>query len=495
LDGAGAGLLRLEFAQPPRTGVLVRVVHSAALERAGVAFLAAPWIEGDHRWRAREAHVQLVGHPVSWTIEPAARRHDAEDDRSPEEAPAPEPILRAEGSFQSFLDGVAHAQRAEVRLSSEGRVAAVETLLVDPWCWPWFTSTIAALPVLVLANDGVVRLLTAGLRSMETTGRPARPSEPSRATALFERLRDESEIRYAEPSAERAPNGVSLQRIRPPHRVIADLARRRGEGNCLDLSLLFAGCLESIGEAPLIVFLLDESALPTHALVGWWADGAQRFRPIVGGDQLRRWIREGRVRLIETTRVCCGRVASTEEAEREADRLVRETARVVAVDILAVRPPYGIVSTLDATFDSIVLAAVRISEASIASLGTPTIETLHLFYGTLVAEGPTGTLLLAEAGVPRERLLDACRAEIARRARPGPSGRTRGYERCIADARASARSQGSTVVRESDLWWALLTCRGSSLDGILRSEPSTRANLISALAAIAPSARPGSTMA
>jgi hypothetical protein len=55
-------------------------------------------------------------------------------------------------------------------------------------------------------------------------------------------------------------------------------------------------------------------------------------------------------------------------------------------------------------------------------------------------------------------------------------------------------AQGATVIRESDLWWAILTNSSSSLQSLFDGDGNTRRALMDALSHIAPSSRPGSTV-
>lgn len=481
-----------------RVRVAVRRVYSAVLEHAGLPFIASAVVPTARGERPTRAELRLEGERVSWTIEPA----DPTEVGRPQ-AGRCEATVRASGSLRSVLDRVGGTRRVRVELSAGGPTAAAEVLLVEPWRWAWLPETTPLLACLVLPNDGIVRQVAAGARRAGSARKSSPDADADAPAALFEHLREDFRIDYAAPSIERAPGAMPghdafalpLQALRPPHRVIVDLATGRGEAGCLDLTLLLCGCLEATAHAPLIVLFPDAHGFPEHALLGFWRDRAQRFRPVLEGDSLRQACLSREIGFLETTRVCRDRAASVEDARAEATASVTEAGRVVAIDVRALRPPFGAVAPFEVAYDAAVLAAVDGSERIPGPAGTAVVETLHLFLGLVEADGLVGARLFEESGASRAALVDACHAALERRPSAERRGRTRGYERCLADARENARSQGSTVVRESDLWWAVLTSPSKSLSAAFDRDPAARARLLVALARIAPPARPSSTVA
>lgn len=483
-DTQGDGT-RLPLAMPgdPGLEVEVRRVYSSALQHLGIPFVSSAGAKSATPHAARSAQISVDGLTPTWKIV------------FPQMGSEGEVELKGESPIHPGLDSLVGVRAATVRLVNDDGVTTTETALVEPWHWPLHAGTWPLLAAFVLPTDGVVRSVVAG--ALQRAGAQVAgcvvPAPASNSLEfLFEYLRDQWEISLSIPEVTWAGNGVPLQILRAPHRVLFDLARERGAGTCLDLTLLFAGCLEASSQAPLLLFRLDPDGMPLHAWVAIWVDQARRYRPLLGDVDVRRRIRKGEMVAVETTRVCRGQTTSVLEAMEEARRNIDESGRVVAVDVLALRPPYGTVRPLEQAYDPIVLAAMDIAEGLARTIGTSVLQTLHLFAGALSVEGAFVGHLLSEAKLEREQLLAACRKQLEQTPRSKGTGRTRGYDRCLADARENARSQSSSVVRESDLWWALLTGGGKSVESLLRGLPEAKGRLISSLARIAPSSRPES---
>lgn len=126
--------------------------------------------------------------------------------------------------------------------------------------------------------------------------------------AVYEALRNENLV-YASIPPSFTEAG---QRIRFVDEVLTSKL-----GNCLDLTLLFAACLEYIGLHPLLVIIKG------HAFVGCWL--VEDNYPYLSGDDASFLLKASsdginEIVLLESTAVCSSSVIPFEEAVRSAER-------------------------------------------------------------------------------------------------------------------------------------------------------------------------------
>lgn len=130
--------------------------------------------------------------------------------------------------------------------------------------------------------------------------------------AVYEALRSEGLV-YASIPPTFSEQG---QRVRLVEEVLMSKL-----GNCLDLTLLFAACLEYIGLHPLIVLIKG------HAFVGCWLINDNHIYPT--GDDASYLLKASsngisEIVLLETTSVCSSEVIPFEEAVRTAERYLHK---------------------------------------------------------------------------------------------------------------------------------------------------------------------------
>jgi len=116
------------------------------------------------------------------------------------------------------------------------------------------------------------------------------------------------------------------QRIR-----LVDTVLETKFGNCIDISLLFAACLEAIDLNPIIV--MTEG----HAFVGVWLDD-QRFDGMINFDQaaISKRIASGikEIALVESTSLCKGNQISFKDAMNSAETQLMDSSRfLLSLDI------------------------------------------------------------------------------------------------------------------------------------------------------------------
>lgn len=106
-------------------------------------------------------------------------------------------------------------------------------------------------------------------------------------------------------------------------------------GNCIDISLLFAACLEAIDLNPILIITKG------HAFVGVWLRD-QRFETIINYDQaaISKRVAHGinEIALIESTHLCHGNTYSMREAMNMAEtQLLRAHHFVLSIDVKQAR--------------------------------------------------------------------------------------------------------------------------------------------------------------
>ncbi len=169
--------------------------------------------------------------------------------------------------------------------------------LMAPTEWTGMRHAPELLAAFVCPNDPVVDVILRNTAEKLRTARrdPALagygPGGRARvlecAEALWGALWDE-QIAYALPPASFEREG---QKVRSPAMVVGTKV-----GTCLDLTLLYAACLEQMGFHPLVVLLEG------HALVGVWLEPTDIVTTTIDEPQLlRKRIALDELRLIETT--------------------------------------------------------------------------------------------------------------------------------------------------------------------------------------------------
>ncbi len=262
------------------------------------------------------------------------------------------------------------------------------------------------------------------------------------------------------------------QKLRLPHQVLEASRERRGGGTCIDLALLFAACLENLGQQPMVA-VLDLGA-SWHALVGCWQAIRTREEPLI--EHPRR-LRDEALWIDPTgcTRKHPER-SSFENAVGKARRLLREQSMVFALDVAAARQ----IGVTPLPFSGEPLPSAAVAEAVEAAR-------------TLAGDGVTGTvalllgLLADESGLTR-RVVTACLGDVgaavagltaARRADPPTTDAS--YRHALSLARERAKEARAPWVREEHLLVALLEVRSGRLDRALQEAGIDRRHLIEAL--------------
>jgi hypothetical protein len=268
---------------------------------------------------------------------------------------------------------------------------------------------------------------------------------------IYNYLRDSCNIQYIAPKAGRN----TLQMIRPPHHIFGvDMQNLSGIGTCLDLTLLMAGCIESKGIAPVIIFSGDKEGNPLHVFLGFWTGFAKSSKLLLGEKELKG------LTMLECTGFAENCAAegkkSFEEAVKVAEKIFVESNWKQGVNIAAARgKPYHMVS-VDFELEPEVSHIYRETLNYAKRKGSRKIGTGHLFYA-ITSSGKSATVkLFSEAGLEREYLSRKIDSEISARDYRGIPGKSENLLVIEGIAKQNARNYGAFAVREQDLLFAFL---------------------------------------
>ncbi len=210
----------------------------------------------------------------------------------------------------------------------------IELLAADQWCG------IGVMPELTAAfitpNHPKIAELTrkAAAYLQKWDGDPAftgyQTQDPNQVkkqmAAIYAALQEEG-IAYTVPPASFEKAG---QRVRLPHAVLEQKC-----GTCLDLSLLYAACAESVGLRPLVVFIEG------HAFAGCWLE-EETFADCTVDDPaaLTKRIAAGidAIALVECTNFTAGQSVDFDKAEKHANAHLDDPSQFqIVLDVLRCR--------------------------------------------------------------------------------------------------------------------------------------------------------------
>jgi hypothetical protein len=374
----------------------------------------------------------------------------------------------------------------EVRL--DGTPAArVPVALLPAREWPHHPEARRLVAAHACPGDDVVfrTVADAGPGSLPEIARSgSRESVAAVMRALHERLASAHDIAYETPRVSLDPEcGTSHQTVRSPQEIAGEPGARRGRGNCLDLTLLFASCLESVGLGPLILFEGETSGAPTHAWIGAWADAGERHRPLLAdGLDLAARAAAGEILTLESTSVCAGDHRFTfDEAVAAARARMWRAGPVHAVDVRASRPPRGGVRPLSPANEATVQAAYWAAEALRERCGARSRETLHILYGLCAAEGPLVRRMLESSGSRTQAVCNIIEKSLPQEHHQGPGEETASHRVTRETARSNARNRGSAVVEEGDVLWAVLDSPSRNVRKVLEASGCDASALVARL--------------
>ena len=140
-------------------------------------------------------------------------------------------------------------------------------------------------------------------------------------------FKDKWQIEYLdEPSSFESKS----QKIRFPHQVLRDWNAKRGSGTCIDLSLLFASCLENLKLKPLL-FMFEVNPGLYHLIAGCWQENFTAIQPLLSDKEQFA----GKVFILDPTGFASG--LEFKESCNKAQQLLKKEKFIYALDIAAAR--------------------------------------------------------------------------------------------------------------------------------------------------------------
>ena len=276
------------------------------------------------------------------------------------------------------------------------------------------------------------------------------------AQAIYDCLRLDWKLHYThEPPCFEAGS----QKIRLPHDVLAEPDPGGGEGTCVDLTLLLAGCLEAVGALPAVVM--------TESAPGCWHTLLAGGVAVGPGDSMvmrERAALSGRL-LLESMGIAQSeslpapvrkKVAlDFASAQREAwDTLAR--SELVFVLAVAAARREGITPLPFAGEpgqSAVVAEAIRQATKTARALVTGYVGTTHLFIGLLEAD-PGIAQVLRDAGIAPEAARHELLTTLGRlpvNPVEHPPSWTKNGQKTLAFASVLARHAGANEIRSEHI--------------------------------------------
>lgn len=264
------------------------------------------------------------------------------------------------------------------------------------------------------------------------------------------------------------------QKIRLPHQVLLDTAHKKGQGTCIDLALLIAGCLECLGLQPLIA-LLDMGEW-RHALVGCWLQARSRLEAVLGDKQQvlkgALWVEP--LGCTQAPAQCM----DFHHASATAEKLLVEKPFLCAVDIAVARTIEGIRPLPFAGEPgwSEAVAAGVARARDYAQVAGQRVGTVPLLLSLLVVRGGVTREVCERGGIEPEQAVHRLEEGLRQLQGSGETDTqtTRHYEQVLTAARALARWEGASLVLEHHVLTALLETPSQALDSALAALRTNR---------------------
>ena len=158
---------------------------------------------------------------------------------------------------------------------------------------------------------------------------------------IYESILQNYQITYETPPAWSYEKRSQV--VRPPHRVMSNPSlalhgKGLGIGTCIDLTLIFAACLESISMRPLII-LVEEGKNTHHALLGCWQNKpGKSLELFLPHDKVTEAVEFKQLIPLETTGVTVQKRLSFREAVEAGKTYLEKKDRFIfSIDVAAAR--------------------------------------------------------------------------------------------------------------------------------------------------------------
>jgi len=335
---SGTGTV-LRFEEPTQQGkqlileASVLPVMNFALGHNGAPLVQTVSVQNDADMEWTDLELQITASPAF--IHPFTRHIDAIPARQRVEMPTPQVLLDG-----AWLAAATEKTRGVLcfRLCSQGQVLAermepVTVLAFDEWQGMGLHPEMAC--AFITPNHPLIAAILAdaawylGSWTEDSALDGYQSQDFNRvlrqAGAIYEALKDRT-IRYSVSPASFETVG---QRVR-----LCDMVLKQRMGNCLDLTLLYAACLEAAGLHPLLI------TQPAHMFLGLWLEDKMfpecvQDDPAVLTKRLAQGIHE--LAVVETTCLVEGRAASFDQARAQGEKNLAQGSVEYILDVRRAR--------------------------------------------------------------------------------------------------------------------------------------------------------------
>ncbi|MBN1424739.1 hypothetical protein JXA88_09285 [Candidatus Fermentibacteria bacterium] len=384
------------------------------------------------------------------------------------------------------LQGLEARRYATLSIAVDGHVVfRSEVLVLGFYEWSLAQEARKTLACYVQPGQFIIQQILADAgQTVFERGRGASPvqsvGDGSEAEDVVRQIYETLQVRYNLQYVLEAPSyETDGQAIRPPHRVIPNPHTRAGAGTCIDLSLLFASCLESVHLQPVVIVVCRGEHADQHAMVGCWRTGSERLEPVIESqERIREAVRSGRLLPLEATGVTLysGHSLPFREAVDAAQRRLDDCSLEFALDVAAARHT---VVPLEFPLSPGALSILGLSQTVARRVSRGTLESRHLLEALRARSGQRVRSFLSAEGVASRD--DDWRADVAVHvSQDDPPRATLNYRRCIDDARAIAGDCGAGFVEEEHLLYAILLSPSRGIDQELARLDADRTRLLRA---------------
>lgn len=283
---------------------------------------------------------------------------------------------------------------------------------------------------------------------------------------IYNFLRDNSNLVYTVPSVIRLSEKTRIQNILSPQVIFSDLATLNGKAGCFEITLLIGALLEKEGIPPVVILTGEHEKNFEHAMIGCWSGVLPGGRPVIKDkDFILKQVDEGYLQIVDGTGVASVQESSVkkpyDESVQEARSIINNSACVQAVDVFALRPPFGSVLPLEFNFDTAVSSAYYYAEQYRTTHHLPKLDLILLFAGIAKSGGPALCALLKKSGLPSGgTLVTTIEEQLTKLAEDETylnfPKQTMNYNLVRIYAQQIARFMGKAIVGEDDLIYAFL---------------------------------------
>jgi len=255
------------------------------------------------------------------------------------------------------------------------------------------------------------------------------------------------------------------QRIRLPHQVLSDWNNRRGAGTCIDLSLLFAACLENAGFEPILLIFEIKPGL-WHVIVGHRAIDHHIAEPLLND---KTQIEEAFI--IDPTGFA--RNLTFEEAHAEALNILKNDKFLYGVDIGAARRyrilplPFSGQPKESTTVIEADRKAKELAEEIGKETGYKVYSPAHILLSLLLIGDGFTREIFKRTGLDidkSKKIIYSGLKKVKPRVKMENLKSSEHYDSVFALALDIAKKEGSPFIFEKHIFFALLEVGSSALD-------------------------------